>query len=87
MTLKSLAEEFETSGEELSGYIEQQGRVSFEELVGRARMKKARAMLKDTDASLEEIASKVGAGSARELSGLLEKTYGQTLQELRRRKS
>ena len=50
-------------------------------------MKKARAMLKDTDASLEEIASKVGAGSARELSGLLEKTYGQTLQELRRRKS
>ncbi len=87
VTLKSLAEEFETSGEELSGYIEQQGRVSFEELVGRARMKKARAMLKDTDASLEEIASKVGAGSARELSGLLEKTYGQTLQELRRRKS
>ncbi len=87
VTLKSLAEEFETSGEELSGYIEQQGRVSFEELVGRVRMKKARAMLKDTDASLEEIASKVGAGSARELSGLLEKTYGQTLQELRRRKS
>lgn len=84
VTLESLSGKFGASPQELDGYIKEQGRISFQELVSRARMKKARAMLKDTDAALEEIASQVGFGTAQELSGLLEKTYGKTAQELRR---
>ena len=61
VTLDDLAEKFYLSKPYLSKYIKEKSGVTFGELVKRVRMKKARAMLKSSSMTVENIALTVGS--------------------------
>ena len=86
VTREGLAEKFGLSPEELSSYIETQTKASLEDMVKRARMKKARVMLKETDQAVSEIAALVGYETAEEFGRLFQEAYGMTPEEFKKDK-
>jgi len=84
VTLDDLSGEFGIPAGELSQYIREQTGDTFEEMVQTSRLKKARALLKETGQSVGDIAAAVGYGTAEELAGLFQKTYGVTVEEFKK---
>ena len=84
VTLDELAENFNLSKPYLSKYIKENAGITFQEAVKQARMKKARAMLKGTNQTVESIASYVGYENVEHFNRLFKKSYGITPIQFRR---
>lgn len=78
ITLEALAEQFHLSKPYLSKYIKQKSGMTFQEVLQKARMKKARTLLKETGQSVENIAAAVGYESVEHFNRLFKKAYEQT---------
>ena len=84
VTLEELAENFHLSPPYLSKYIKERAGITFQETVKKARMKKARAMLKETNRTVESIAADVGYETVEHFNRLFKKNYGMTPVQFRR---
>lgn len=84
VTLEELADHFHLSGPYLSKYIKEHTGATFQDTVKKARMKKARAMLKETNQTVESIAANVGYETVEHFNRLFKKTYGMTPVQFRR---
>ncbi len=78
VTLEELAENFHLSAPYLSKYIKQKTGETFQDAVKKARMKKARILLKDSVQKVEAIAESVGYENVEHFIRLFKKTYGMT---------
>lgn len=84
VTLEELAENFHLSPPYLSKYIKERAGITFQETVKKARMKKARGMLKETNRTVESIAADVGYETVEHFNRLFKKNYGMTPVQFRR---
>ncbi|MBR5798940.1 MAG: 2-isopropylmalate synthase [Lachnospiraceae bacterium] len=84
VTLDELAENFNLSKPYLSKYIKENAGITFQEAVKKARMKKARAMLKESNQTVESIAASVGYENVEHFNRLFKKSYGMTPIQFRR---
>ena len=78
VTLESLSEAFHLSKPYLSKYIKEKAGMTFQEVVKNERMKRARAMLKETNQTVEAIAAAVGYENVEHFNRLFKKGYGMT---------
>ena len=78
MTLDDLAEEFYLSKPYLSKYIKEKSGETFGDILKKVRMKKARAMLKSGNATVESIAESVGYQNVEHFNRIFKKMYGLT---------
>ena len=78
VTLDILSEEFHLSKPYLSKYIKEKAGMTFQEAVRKERMKKARALLRETDMTVETVAAEVGYENAEHFNRLFKKNYGLT---------
>ena len=78
VSLDTLSEEFHLSKPYLSKYIKDKAGATFQEVVKEARMKKARALLKETNQTVETIAAEVGYENVEHFNRLFKKKYGIT---------
>ncbi len=86
VTLSELSEKFFLSKPYLSKYIREKSGVTFGELVKKARMKKARTLLKNSNMPVESVAENVGYQNVEHFNRLFKKTYGITPLQLRNHK-
>lgn len=86
VTLDDLAEKFYLSKPYLSKYIKEKSGVTFGELVKKVRMKKARAMLKSSSMTVENIALTVGYQNVEHFNRLFKKAYNMTPVQFRNQK-
>ena len=84
--LDDLAEKFYLSKPYLSKYIKEKSGVTFGELVKKVRMKKARAMLKSSSMTVENIALTVGYQNVEHFNRLFKKAYNMTPVQFRNQK-
>ena len=84
VTLDELADNFNLSKPYLSKYIKENAGITFQEAVKQARMKKARAMLKESNKTVESIAASVGYENVEHFNRLFKKSYGMTPVQFRR---
>ena len=84
VTLDELAENFNLSKPYLSKYIKENAGITFQEAVKKARMKKARTMLKESNQTVESIAAYVGYENVEHFNRLFKKSYGMTPIQFRR---
>ncbi len=84
VTLENLSENFHLSSPYLSKYIKEHTGATFQEAVKKARMKKARAMLRETNQTVESIAASVGYETVEHFNRLFKKSYGMTPVQFRR---
>ena len=78
VTLEDLAESFNLSKPYLCRYIRQKSGMTFQEAVKKARLKRARKMLKDSNQTVESIAETVGYETVEHFNRLFKKTYNMT---------
>ncbi len=78
VTLESLSESFHLSRPYLSKYIREKAGMTFQEVVKEERMKKARALLRETDQTVETVAAEVGYENVEHFNRLFKKDYGMT---------
>ena len=78
VTLEDLAESFNLSKPYLSRYIRQKSGMTFQETVKKARLKRARKMLKESNQTVESIAETVGYETVEHFNRLFKKTYNMT---------
>ena len=78
VTLEKLGEQFHLTAPYLSKYIRAKTGGTFQEAVKKARMKKARILLKDSGQKVETVAAMVGYENVEHFSRLFKKTYGMT---------
>ena len=78
ITLDDLAEKFFLSKPYISKYIKEKSGVTFGELVKKIRMKKARALLKSSNMTVENIALSVGYQNVEHFNRLFKKAYNMT---------
>ena len=78
MTLETLSEEFHLSKPYLSKYIKEKAGMTFQDVVKKERMKKARTMLRETGHTVETVAAEVGYENVEHFNRLFKKTYGMT---------
>ena len=78
VTLEDLAESFNLSKPYLSRYIRQKSGMTFQEAVKKARLKRARKMLKESNQTVESIAETVGYETGEHFNRLFKKTYNMT---------
>ena len=78
VTLEDLAESFNLSKPYLSRYIRQKSGMTFQEAVKKARLKRARKMLKESNQTVESIAETVGYETVEHFNRLFKKTYNMT---------
>lgn len=86
VTLDDLAEKFYLSKPYLSKYIREKSGMTFGELVKKVRMKKARAMLKSSSMTVENIALTVGYQNVEHFNRLFKKAYNMTPVQFRNQK-
>lgn len=84
VTLDELAENFNLSKPYLSKYIKENAGITFQEAVKKARMKKARTLLKESNQTVESIAASVGYENVEHFNRLFKKSYGMTPVQFRR---
>ena len=84
VTLEELSSNFHLSRPYLSKYIKEHTGNTFQEIVKKARMKKAQALLKETNQTVEMIASRVGYETVEHFNRLFKKAYGMTPVQFRR---
>jgi 2-isopropylmalate synthase len=77
-TLEMLSDEFHLSKPYLSKYIREKSGMTFQDLVKEERMKRARALLKETSQSVENVAACVGYENVEHFNRLFKKSYGIT---------
>lgn len=85
VTMDLLAESFNLSKPYLSKYIKEKSGMTFQDAVKKARMKKARTMLKDTNQTVEAIAAYVGYENVEHFNRLFKKAYDMTPVQFRRK--
>ncbi len=78
VTLEGLAEKYQLSKPYLSKYIKEKAGMTFQDVVKKERMKKARALLRETDHTVEAIAAEAGYDNVEHFNRLFKKTYGMT---------
>ncbi len=78
VTLEMLSDDFHLSKPYLSKYIKEKAGVTFQDVVKKERMKKARALLRETDETVETIAAEVGYENVEHFNRLFKKSYGMT---------
>ena len=78
VTLEDLAESFNLSKPYLSRYIRQKSGMTFQEAVKKARLKRARKMLKESNQTVESIAETVGYETVEHFNRRFKKTYNMT---------
>ncbi len=78
VTLETLSEEFHLSKPYLSKYIKEKSGMTFQDVVKKERMKKARTMLRETGHTVETVAAEVGYENVEHFNRLFKKTYGMT---------
>ncbi len=78
VSLDVLSEEFHLSKPYLSKYIKEKAGMTFQEVVKEARMKKARALLRQTNQTVETVAAEVGYETVEHFNRLFKKNYGIT---------
>ena len=86
ITLDDLAEKFYLSKPYISKYIKEKSGVTFGELVKKIRMKKAKALLKSSSMTVENIALSVGYQNVEHFNRLFKKTYNMTPVQFRNQK-
>ena len=86
ITLDDLAETFFLSKPYVSKYIKEKSGVTFGELVKKIRMKKARALLKSSNMTVENIALSVGYQNVEHFNRLFKKAYNITPIQFRNEK-
>ncbi len=85
VSLDSLAQEFNLSKTYLSKYIKEKSGLTFQDAVKKARMKKARTMLKETNQTVESIAAYVGYENVEHFNRLFKSAYDMTPVQFRRK--
>ena len=78
VTLEELGEQFHLTPPYLSKYIRTKTGETFQEAVKKARMKKARILLKDSGQKVEAVAAAVGYENVEHFNRLFKKAYGMT---------
>ena len=86
VTLDDLSEEFFLSKPYLSKYIKEKSGETFGDILKKVRMKKARAMLKSSNATVESIAESVGYQNVEHFNRIFKKMYDLTPVQFRNRK-
>lgn len=86
ITLDDLAEHFFLSKPYISKYIREKSGMTFGDLVKKIRMKKARALLKSSSMTVENIALTVGYQNVEHFNRLFKKTYDMTPMQFRNQK-
>lgn len=84
VTLDVLSNKFHLSKTYLSKYIKEKSGETFQEAVKKARMKKARRLLKESNQTVESIAASVGYENVEHFNRLFKKSYGMTPVQFRR---
>ncbi len=87
VTLDILSEEFHLSKPYLSKYIREKAGMTFQEVVRKERMRKARALLRETDQTIETVAAEVGYENVEHFNRLFKKNYGITPVQYRRQEN
>ena len=86
ITLDDLAEKFFLSKPYLSKYIKEKSGMTFGDLVKKIRMKKAKALLKSSNMTVENIAMSVGYLNVEHFNRLFKKAYDMTPMQFRNQK-
>lgn len=86
ITLDDLAENFFLSKPYLSKYIKEKSGMTFGDLVKKIRMKKAKALLKSSNMTVENIAMSVGYQNVEHFNRLFKKAYNMTPMQFRNQK-
>lgn len=86
VTLDDLAEKFFLSKPYLSKYIKEKSGMTFGDLVKKIRMKKAKALLKSSNMTVENIAMSVGYQNVEHFNRLFKKAYDMTPMQFRNQK-
>lgn len=86
ITLDDLAEKFFLSKPYISKYIKEKSGMTFGELVKKIRMKKARALLKSSSMTVENISLSVGYQNVEHFNRLFKKAYEMTPMQFRNQK-
>ncbi len=86
VTLDDLSEKFFLSKPYLSKYIKEKSGMTFGDILKKVRMKKARAMLKSSNATVESIAESVGYQNVEHFNRIFKKTYQMTPVQFRNKK-
>ena len=86
ITLDDLAEKFYLSKPYISKYIKEKSGMTFGELVKKIRLKKARALLKSSNMTVENIALTVGYQNVEHFNRLFKKAYNMTPMQFRNQK-
>ena len=86
ITLDDLAENFFLSKPYLSKYIKEKSGMTFGDLVKKIRMKKAKALLKSSNLTVENIAMSVGYQNVEHFNRLFKKAYDMTPMQFRNQK-
>lgn len=86
ITLEDLAEHFYLSKPYISKYIKEKSGMTFGDLVKKIRMKKARALLKSSNMTVENIALTVGYQNVEHFNRLFKKAYEMTPVQFRNQK-
>ena len=86
ITLDDLAENFFLSKPYLSKYIKEKSGMTFGDLVKKIRMKKAKALLKSSNMTVENIAMSVGYQNVEHFNRLFKKAYDITPMQFRNQK-
>lgn len=86
ITLDDLADKFFLSKPYLSKYIKEKSGMTFGDLVKKIRMKKAKALLKSSNMTVENIAMSVGYQNVEHFNRLFKKAYDMTPMQFRNQK-
>ncbi len=78
VTLDDLADSFNLSKPYLSKYIKEKSGMTFQEVVKKTRMRKAKLMLRETNQAVETIAETVGYENVEHFNRLFKKLYNMT---------
>lgn len=86
ITLDDIAEHFFLSKPYISKYIKEKSGMTFGELVKKIRMKKAKALLKSSNMTVENISLSVGYQNVEHFNRLFKKAYNMTPMQFRNQK-
>ena len=87
VSLDELAENFNLSKPYLSKYIKEKSGMTFQDAVKKARMKKAKVLLRESNQNVETIAASVGYENVEHFNRLFKKEYAMTPLQYRNAKN
>ena len=87
VTLDSLADHFHLSKPYLSKYIKDKVGITFQDVVKNERLKRSKNLLRETNMTVEAIATAIGYDNVEHFNRLFKKTYGVTPMQYQKQKS